>query len=72
MDVNTENEVKAIEEEKMEDDNEPFQFDPTLFPVLSDDELEKLIAEWKCYKPLWDSLVPSLHPFSISSDEEML
>jgi hypothetical protein len=53
-----------------DDDDEPFQFDPTLFPILADDELENLIAEWKNTNPLWTISVPSLRPSSVGCDEE--
>ena len=54
----------------MEDDDEPFQFDPSLFQILADDELENLITEWKNTNPLWTISVPSLRPSSVGCDEE--
>jgi hypothetical protein len=67
--VTAQEEVKVVEEQKEEDD-EPFQFDPTLFQVVSDDELAKLIADWNSTNPLWTISVPSLRPSSVGCDDE--
>ena len=70
VEVASQEEFKAAEEELKKEDDEPFQFDPNLFPVLQDDELEKLIAEWKSTNPLWTISVPSLRPSSVGCDDE--
>jgi hypothetical protein len=70
VEVAAHEEVKVAYVDQKEEDDEPFEFDPTLFPVLQDDELEKLIAEWKSTNPLWTISVPSLRPSSVGCDDE--
>jgi len=60
--------INVEEKEEEPDDDEDFVFEEGLFPILTDDELDKLIYEWKTTNQLWTLSVPSLRTSSVGHD----